>query len=91
MPAIDLGLPIRPFLYTLDQISDLIVVGLKPLRANYIFFDGVSTGTRGKDRMLAINIAAEGRNPDWRVAEEELKRWLRHKGFRVYDTSRLRF
>lgn len=90
MTKIDVGLPIRPFLYTLDQISDLLSVGTRELRENYLYFDGVSTGPVPRGRMMARNIGPEDKRPQWRVAEAEFIRWLRHKGFRIYDTSRLR-
>lgn len=81
-----LGLPIRPFLYTLDQIATLVAVRETDLKY-YIFYEGRSIGAPPKDFMRAINIALDGKHPQWRVAEQELCRWLKFKGFRVYDKS----
>ncbi len=78
------GLPQRPFLYTLDQIATLLAVDEAALRAS-VHFEGRSVGARPVKKMLARNIAPEGRRPDWRVAERELIRWLRTKGFRFYE------
>jgi len=85
-----LGLPIRPFLYTLDQIADLIDKKLRQLRLDDIYFDQVSSGPKPIGKMIARNIASPGDKPDWRVAEQEFKRWLRLKRFRVYDRSQLK-
>lgn len=84
------GLPPRVFLYTLDQIAMLVSVKPAYLRTNYIYFYGEDGGMRPKNRMLARNIASEEDRPDWRVAEAELVRWLRHKRFRLYYRGELR-
>lgn len=81
----EIGLPVKPFLYTLDQISVLIEVPVDNLKTHYLHYDGRSIGPRPKDRMLARNIAPAGVTPEWRVAQNEFVRWLRHKGFRYYD------
>lgn len=80
-----IGLPMRPFLYTLDQIATLIATDVAALRSRFIYFDGRSTGRRPPDRMWARNIAEPGDTPEWRVAEAELLRWLRRKGYRFYE------
>ena len=88
MPPKDrLGLPVRPFLYTLDQIASLIAMDLKLFKRTHLYFDGRSVGPKKKGQMLARNIAVEGETPDWRVTEQELIRWLRFAGFRVYDRT----
>ena len=74
-----LRLPPRPFLYTQDQVADLLAV--TDVSA-YLFYDGRSTGTPPKDKMLARNIAPEGLPPEWRIEEQELIRWFKHTGFR---------
>lgn len=74
-----LRLPPRPFLYTLDQVADLLAVSNV---APYIFYDGRSTGTPPKDKMLARNIAPSGDRPEWRIEEQELIRWFKRTGFR---------
>lgn len=82
-----IGLPPRPFLYTLDQISVLIDVATREVKLKYIFFQGRSTGVPSKDLLVAHNIAPRNEKPDWRVSEKELIRWMRRKGFRYYDRS----
>lgn len=83
--ADDLGLPIRPFLYTLDQIATLLNIQEASVQV-YMHFIGRSVGAHKKDRMLARNIAPLGEKPDWRVAESELVRWLRNRGYRIHET-----
>ncbi len=84
-PRRSVGLPPRPFLYTIDQISVILDVTEKIVAATYLFFEGRSTGTRNKHLMLARNIAPPDAKPDWRVAERELVRWMKTKGFRYYE------
>jgi hypothetical protein len=79
------GLPYRPFLYTVDQIAVLLDLDPKTVLANYLYFEGRSIGSRHKDLMVARNIAPRDQKPEWRVAERELVRWMRFKGFRYYE------
>lgn len=82
-----IGLPARPFLYTLDQIATLLDVSELQLSRSYMYFEGRSTGKFRKDLMAARNIAPAEEKPDWRVVDRELVRWMRHKGFKFYDRS----
>lgn len=79
-----IGLPIRPFLYTLDQVAGLFQVQLVNLKSNYLHYEGRHIGVRPYDKLKAHNIAPNGETPDWRITEQELVRWLRFKGFKVY-------
>lgn len=81
----NVGLPARVFLFTLDQISVMTEIPEPQLMRTHIYFEGRSIGSRDKALLSARNIAPKNRSPDWRVAERELIRWLRHKGFRYYD------
>jgi hypothetical protein len=84
------GLPPRVFLYSLDQIAAMIDVPITELVGRYVFFDGRSEGSpRQYPRsFMARNISPEGESrQDWRVAEKELIRWLRHIGFRIYEVG----
>ena len=78
------GLPPQPFLYTLDQIAQ-IVQRTPATVATYLHFAGVTPGKCPEGKMLSANLANVGEPADWRVADAELIRWLRHKGFKVYD------
>lgn len=82
-----IGLPPRPFLYTLDQLSVMLDVPEERIRKAYIYFEGRSIGSRSKQLMTARNIAPGNQNPDWRVAEREFIRWMRTKGYRWYERS----
>ncbi len=88
--ARSVGLPPRPFLYTLDQIATLLDVTQKMVELHYIFWDGRSVGMVDKNKMMARNIAPANERPDWRVAERELVRWMKRKGFRFYERSSVR-
>ncbi len=77
------NLPVRPFLYTLDQVATIINVTEQTLRAKgYLFFSGRTPGVQSRDEMLTINIAPATEKPEWRIEERELIRWMKRKGFR---------
>lgn len=79
------GLPIRPFLYTLDQIGTLLGYEIKDKGfRDKLYLKGADTGLRPKDRMQSVNIGSH-EHPDWRVAEQEFVRWMRYMGFRYYE------
>lgn len=80
------GLPPRPFLYTLDQIAVILDVQQDRLERQYIYFEGRMTGVRSLRRLLARDMNPDPRfRPDWRVAEQELIRWMKLMGFKYYD------
>lgn len=81
------GLPLRVFLYTLDQIATMVQVDLHNLRTHYIHYEERSVSFRPHGKMSARNIASDGEKPEWRVAEKEFIRWLRYKGFKVYNRT----
>ncbi len=90
MPDRDEGkqvnLPPRIFLYTLDQISEILSIPLPHLRRSYVYFHGRSTGVKRSGHLGARNIALPEKAPDWRVAEHELIRWMKKHGF-VFSVS----
>ena len=81
------NMPPRIFLYTLDQIATMLSVDLKVVKNNYIHYDRRSVGARPGDKMLARNLNQDGEKPEWRVAENELIRFLRRRGFRIYERT----
>lgn len=83
--ASKIGLPPRPFLYTVDQISTLTQISEQSLHVSHIFHEGRDIGARQSHQMVARNIAAPKNTPDWRVVEKEFIRWMRLKGFKFYD------
>lgn len=80
----NIGLPPRPFLYTLGQVADLVAT--KPTTLDkWLWYEGRNIGPRPRDRMVTRSIAPATEAPAWRVAENELLRWLKVMGFRVHD------
>jgi len=80
-----LGLPPRVFLYTLDQISTMLQVDIKVVKAKMLHYERRSVGTAPKSKIRCINIMPEGETPEWRVTEREFIRYLKNKGVRVYE------
>src|SRR4051794_19182374 len=82
-----LGLPARPFLYTLDQIATILSLEEATVRKNYVHYEGRSIGVALRDQLIARNIAPADQKPEWRVAERELIRWMKQKGYKYYDAG----
>lgn len=86
-----MGLPPRVFLYTLDQIATMVSMELPALKAGHIFFDGRQVGKKPATKMRAQDISGpEATTPDWRVTEDEFIKWLKFRGFRIYDRTTIR-
>lgn len=75
-------IPRPPFLYTLDQLAQVLNVTEAVLRARYIYFDDRSPGPPKSGQLTARNISRPEDTPEWRVTDSELARWLKSKGFR---------
>lgn len=86
--AAQVGLPPRPFLYTLDQIAVMTGITETRLLQTHCFLEQRSLGSPGKHLLKCRNIAARDERPDWRILEAELIRWMKVKGFRYYEVGR---
>jgi len=80
-----IGLPPRIFMYSPDQLAALLSVKESYVMKTLLFYDRREPGIRPREKMRAVNIAPEGETPLWRVAENELLRYLRLKGIKFYD------
>lgn len=88
--AASVGLPPRPFLYTLDQIATILNLDISSVRSRYIYYDKRTVGKKSVHSIEAKNIAPPTDPPDWRVSERELVRWMKLKGFVFYERSSAR-
>lgn len=89
--ARSVGLPARPFLYTIDQLAVILELREASIKQNYLYYEGRSIGVKSPDLLEAKDIAPPGAQwPDWRVAERELIRWMKRKGFRFYERASAR-
>lgn len=85
-----IALPIRPFLYTVDQLAQLLSLDESYIRNNLLYYEGRSTGAVRKTLMRAVNIAADGElKAEWRVSDFEFRKWMRFKGFKYYERGHL--
>jgi hypothetical protein len=84
-----LGLPPTPFMYTLDQLAHILQLSVDHLGKRHLYFKGRSMGQQKRHEMLAVNLAAPGDPPDWRVADHEFVEWCSRKGFTVVDAWNL--
>lgn len=88
-PKARIELPVREFLFTLDQIASLLNVSEANLASNYLFFDGVTTGS-SRGRMRARDISNDPNRRDWRVGESQFMMFLRARGFTVVESRVIR-
>ena len=75
--------PPRAFLYTVPQIAEMLSVTTRTLRS-WLFYEGRSTGVQDPTSIRAVNIAPASEPPEWRLEEDEVVRWMRLKGIRLY-------
>lgn len=71
------GLPPRLFLYTVDQIADMLSVSDM---TKVLHYEGRTPGVAQLGRMRARNIMPVGEKPEWRIEEAEFIRWMKHTG-----------
>jgi hypothetical protein len=85
------GLPLRPFLYTMDQIADILQVTLDDLLRpmnKWVHYYGINSGIPSQGKLVAHNVGPT-HSPDWRVSEDDLIRWLESRGWNVTDAKQI--
>lgn len=83
----EVGLPVRPFLYTIEQIAGLLSCSVDLLHRTIAYYEGRSVHRRRPMELHFVNIAKPEDKPLWRCSEQELVRWMRFKQIKVYDSS----
>lgn len=83
------GLPEKPFFFTLDQIGGFLEMDITTLR-KVLFYQDRSVGLCPKDRIKCINMAAANETPEWRVLDRDFIGYLRYKGIRYYSRGYLK-
>lgn len=78
------GLPIHVFLYTLDQIADMLNIPRDKLH-DYMFYDRRSVGVPPPHLMLVKNLKPTGEIPEWRLEEQEFVRWCRNQNLTLVN------
>lgn len=86
----EVNVPVRVFLYTLDQIGGMIGIAPDLLAKGFVYFDHRSIGVKRQWQMMARNIAGPDSDPEWRIADKEFIRWMRNRGFRVIERGYVR-
>lgn len=84
-PSEKVGLPPKPFFYTIEQICTMLSISEKDLKLRVLFYFGRSVGPIPKDRLVARNVAADNEKPIWRILEKDLVRWMRFKGIKYHQ------
>jgi hypothetical protein len=75
------ALPQRVFLFTLDQVAQMVAMDLAYMKQRIIYYQGRSVGIKKASLIEAVNISPPDQKPEWRVSEQEVQRWMRAKGF----------
>ena len=77
LEANSIELPLKVFLYTLDQIAYMMDVTETSLKASIVYFQGRDMKRQHRTQLRAVNISSVNKSPEWRVAEDELIRWCK--------------
>lgn len=85
-----IGLPVKPFFYTTDQVAFLLSIEETYLKQVLLHYQGRSVGPCPRNKILAINMAPEGESPVWRINERNLVQYFRFKGLRYYERGYLK-
>jgi hypothetical protein len=83
------ALPAREFMYTLDQVADILNIQVESLR-RYVYFRGIDRNlVREQDAMVAISItpSALHKRAEWRIPETEFLAFLKKRGLTVYERA----
>ena len=87
--AEQIPLPLKTFMYTIDQISVMLDMTEQMLRRKVLFYVGREMQKQDPMKMRAINISGIDEKAEWRVSEEELVRWCRKRKVRFYVSRRI--
>jgi hypothetical protein len=82
----NIQLPVRQFMYTVDQIAHMLNCSADTLYKKYIWYTGRDHGRPGS-KLQAINIAPleDGTTADWRIPEENFVFWCRQRGIAFHE------
>ena len=80
------GLPIKEFLYTLDQVCYLLAIPMNRIE-RHVRFTGGNFRQDSRARMGAINLIVDGakNETEWRVPESEVLAYMKARGFAIYE------
>lgn len=79
-------LPVRQFMYTIDQIAHMLSCSTDTLYNKYLWYTGRDHGQPGS-KLKAINIAPleDATTADWRVTEEDFFFWLKQRNITFHE------
>lgn len=78
-------------MFTIDQIAFLLELEEEYVKKFLLHYEGRSVGPCPRDRLMAVDVSPDSApKPEWRVAEKHLKRWMRFKGWKIYDRGYVR-
>jgi len=70
----EVELPIREFMYTLDQIAYMLDTTI-PILQKSLYYRGRSRGSN-RGMLVAVNISLPQQRPEWRVPENNFITWM---------------
>lgn len=79
------GLPPKPFFYTIEQVAYLLNLEERYVKNLLLHYQERSVGPCPRDKIYAVNMAPAGETPVWRVNERSLVSFMRFKGLRYYE------
>jgi hypothetical protein len=83
----EVSLPVRPFLYTHEQVAQILGMTENGLSNHVAFYEGASVHKYTPHDLKFINVGKPDDKKIWRCEERELVRWMKLKGVKVRDAS----
>lgn len=71
-----------PFLYTLDQVAQVVNMNEMILKRGYINFWSPGELEKPDSRKMVARNIGDKDNPEWRITDSEFHRWLKVMGFK---------
>lgn len=80
-----LQIPIKMFMYHIDQIASMLDVTELTMKKNMLYYQGRERRKWTQDDLVAVNISRVNAPPEWRISEEEFMRWMKYKGIKFVN------
>lgn len=85
-----LELPLKAFMYTLEQVADMLSIDRVYFKNKFVYYKGRTPRVHTSHELAAVNLAKPAEEPIWRISEDELIRWLKVKRINFSAPNRVR-
>lgn len=79
----EIAIPYRVFMYTFDQVAWMLNLNEAYMKQHLVHYEHRSYGAHKPTTFKAVNLALPDEKPMWRISEDELLRWCRHRKIKI--------